>query len=42
KFLPYSTKSRLPKWPLFVRIYLALPLLQDIFGKQMFIVAQKP
>ena len=41
KFLPYSTKSRLPKSPLLIRIYLKTSILQSIFGKQMFIVAEK-
>ncbi len=41
KFLPYTTKSRLPKGPLFVKLYLHLPLAWHIFGKQAFIVAEK-
>lgn len=40
KFLPYSTKSSLPKSPLFVSLYLKLPPLHLIFGKQSLIVAQ--
>jgi ubiquinone/menaquinone biosynthesis C-methylase UbiE len=41
KFLPYTTKSKLPKGTLFVKLYLHLPLLWHIFGKQAFIVAEK-
>jgi ubiquinone/menaquinone biosynthesis C-methylase UbiE len=39
RFLPFTTKSALPKSLLFVRIYLAVPLLWRIFGAQSFIVA---
>jgi len=42
RFLPYTTKSGLPVWPIFVKLYLRLPLLHRVFGKQMFIVAGKP
>ncbi len=42
RFLPYTTKSRLPKWPFLVKLYLALPPAQWIFGKQMLVVARKP
>lgn len=41
KFLPYSTLSRFPKNYLLVKMYLKLPPLWFIFGKQMFIVAEK-
>lgn len=41
KFLPYSTKSRLPKFRFFIILHLYLKPLQWIFGKQMFIVGQK-
>ncbi len=40
KFLPYSIKSRLPRHPLLLSLYLKLPLLWQIFGKQMFIIAR--
>lgn len=42
RFLPYTTKSVLPSWPILVRIYLRCPPLHRLFGKQMFIVAAKP
>jgi len=40
KFLPYTTKSRLPKSPMFVRLYLAFPLAWKVLGKQMLIYAK--
>jgi SAM-dependent methyltransferase len=40
KFLPYSTKGKLPKILVLVRLYLKLPPLHLIFGKQSLIVAQ--
>ena len=41
KFLPYTTKSKLPQGMNFVKIYLRIPFLWKIFGKQMFIVAKR-
>lgn len=41
KFLPYTTKSKLPKGNMFIKIYLKLPILWKVFGKQAFIVAEK-
>ena len=41
RFLPYTTKSALPQWPVLVRAYLRFPLAQRLLGKQMFIVARK-
>jgi ubiquinone/menaquinone biosynthesis C-methylase UbiE len=41
RFLPYSTKSRLPAWPMLVRLYLAVRPMHLLLGKQMFIVAEK-
>jgi ubiquinone/menaquinone biosynthesis C-methylase UbiE len=40
KFLPYTTKSRLPKSPMLVRLYLAFPLAWKVLGKQMLIYAK--
>ncbi len=42
RFLPYTTKSRLPQHPLIVRLYLAIPVLHWMFGKQTWMVASKP
>jgi len=42
RFLPYSTKSALPSWPILVRLYLRCPPLHRLLGKQMFIVAVRP
>ena len=41
RFLPYSTKTSLPKTPILVELYLRIPFIWPIFGKQMFIVARK-
>lgn len=40
RFLPYTTKSRLPQVPALVRLYLALLPAQWLLGKQMLIVAR--
>ena len=42
RFLPYTTKSALPSWPVLVKLYLRLPLLHRLLGKQMFLVAVRP
>ena len=39
RFMPYSTKSKLPQSPLLLRIYLRVPPLQWLLGGQMFLVA---
>ena len=41
RFLPYTTKSRLPKAAFLVRMYLHLPLAWRLFGKQALVVATK-
>lgn len=41
KFLPYTTKSKLPKALFLIKLYLKIPILQYILGKQAFICAQK-
>jgi SAM-dependent methyltransferase len=40
RFLPYTTKSRLPNSILLLRAYLKLPLAWRIFGQQSFLVAR--
>ena len=42
RFLPYTTKSRLPQHPLLVRAYLRLPPAWLIFGKQTLFLGEKP
>ena len=42
RFLPYTTKSRLPKSAPLLRIYLWLRPIQWLLGKQMFLVAKRP
>jgi len=41
KYLPYTTNSHLPKSLFLFKLFLRIPLLQIIFGKQMFLVAEK-
>ena len=41
KFLPYTTKSRFPKAIFLIKLYLRIPILHNILGKQAFICAQK-
>ncbi|MGV8124310.1 MAG: hypothetical protein AB2L14_31575 [Candidatus Xenobiia bacterium LiM19] len=40
RFLPYTTKSRLPKSLFLVKVYLLLPILHHFFGQQAFIWAK--
>lgn len=41
RFMPYSTKSKLPQSPALLRIYLRVPPLQWLLGGQMFLVAAR-
>jgi len=41
RFLPYTTKSRLPQHQLLVRAYLALPPLWWLFGRQTLYLGEK-
>jgi len=41
RFLPYTTKSRLPQHPALVQLYLRVPLAQRLLGKQAWVVAIK-
>jgi SAM-dependent methyltransferase len=41
RFLPYTTRSRLPRWPWLVRLYLQLRPAHWIFGRQAFVAARK-
>ncbi len=41
KFLPFTTKSKIPQQPFLVWLYLKIPLVWRIMGKQSFLVAQK-
>ena len=42
RFLPYTTKSRIPQHPLLVRAYLAFPPAWLFFGKQTLYLGEKP
>lgn len=41
KFLPYTSKTSLPKYPLLVWIYIHSPILWKVFGKQSFLIFEK-
>jgi SAM-dependent methyltransferase len=41
RFLPYTTKSALPQWPILVRLYLKFPPVWYLLGKQSFIAAER-
>lgn len=42
RFLPYTTKSRLPQHPWLVALYLKVPLAWRFLGSQFFVVGRKP
>jgi hypothetical protein len=42
RFLPYSTKGRLPQDPRLVRLYLNIPIAWRLLGKQTLYVAERP
>ena len=42
RFMPYTTKSRLPQHPLLVRAYLSFPPLWLLMGKQTLYLGEKP
>ena len=42
RFLPFTSKSRVPKWAWAVRLYLRLPPAQWLLGRQSFALAVKP
>ncbi len=41
RFLPYTTQSRLPKSTFLLKLYLRIPWIQWLFGKQAFIYAER-
>lgn len=41
RFMPWSPKTKLSKFTFLLTIYLRFPLLWKLFGKQLFMVAQK-
>lgn len=41
KFLPFTTKSKYPQWAWLVKVYLRIPLLWRIFGRQYLILCEK-
>jgi len=41
RFLPYTTKSALPKSLFLIALYLKMPFVQGIFGQQSFLAAKR-
>jgi SAM-dependent methyltransferase len=41
RFLPYTTKSSLPAFPWLISLYLKMPFVWPIFGRQFFVIARK-
>ncbi len=41
KFLPFTTKSKIPQHPFLVWLYLKVPLVWRVMGKQSFLVVEK-
>jgi hypothetical protein len=41
RFLPYTTKSRIPQYPWLVKLYLHVPFIWKVLGKQMLVIAEK-
>jgi ubiquinone/menaquinone biosynthesis C-methylase UbiE len=41
RFLPFTTKSKIPQHPILVKLYLMFPPIWQIMGKQALVVAQK-
>ncbi len=41
RFLPYTTRSRIPQHPSLVRLYLRVPAIWKVLGKQFLVVAEK-
>jgi SAM-dependent methyltransferase len=42
RFLPFTTKTRLPRSPFLIRMYLRLRMVWPLFGQQSFILSRKP
>jgi SAM-dependent methyltransferase len=41
RFLPYTANSKIPAWPILIKMYLKFPLAQLIMGKQTFVIGKK-
>lgn len=41
RFFPFTTKARVPQWPWLVRVYLALPILWLVLGRQTLHIAER-
>jgi SAM-dependent methyltransferase len=40
RFLPFTTKSRVPRWTPLIHLYLSVPLMWRVLGQQTFMVAE--
>ena len=41
RFLPFTTKSKIPKHPILVKLYLMFPFIWRFMGKQTLVIAEK-
>ena len=41
RFLPFTTKSKIPKHPVLVKLYLMFPFIWRFMGKQTLVIAEK-
>lgn len=41
RFLPYTANSKIPAWPVLIKMYLKFPLAQLMMGKQTFVIGKK-
>jgi ubiquinone/menaquinone biosynthesis C-methylase UbiE len=41
RFLPYTANSKIPAWPFLIKLYLRVPPIQFMMGKQTFVIAIK-
>ncbi|HVV25586.1 MAG TPA: methyltransferase domain-containing protein [Candidatus Saccharimonadales bacterium] len=41
RFLPYTANSKIPAWPLLIKLYLRFPPIQLFMGKQTFAIVSK-
>ncbi|MGO8787228.1 MAG: class I SAM-dependent methyltransferase [Terriglobia bacterium] len=41
RFLPFTMGTRIPIWTFLIRLYLAFPLAQRLWGKQFLVIARK-
>lgn len=42
RFLPYTTRSALPQYAFLIKLYLRMPIVWKILGKQFLLIAERP